>query len=67
MFKDNQNCPHCGVSNFRRSGLRIQDIPHLLLFEMAARCHCCQGRFYVDLSLVARLQRAKRDKAEERD
>ena len=42
-------CPACGAATFRRSRLRLHDLPHLVRLRYPVRCKRCNQRAYAHL------------------
>jgi hypothetical protein len=52
-------CTHCSSTDFRLSGLRRGDIPHLLLMRYPVRCRDCHERLYGGLLYALSLRRSQ--------
>lgn len=53
-------CSVCGVSDFRVSRLREEDIGRLLFLQYPVRCRRCNERSYVHIWHVFKIQRNMR-------
>jgi DNA-directed RNA polymerase subunit RPC12/RpoP len=54
------SCRDCGLSDFRPSRFRKEDVPRLLLFQLPVRCTTCQSRAFVPLPEFLALKRARK-------
>jgi hypothetical protein len=54
-------CQYCSHSEFRRSRLHREDLPHLLALKLPVRCRNCRHRVYANI-FYARLLPAPKEK-----
>jgi hypothetical protein len=56
------SCRDCGLSDFRPSHFRKEDVVRLLLFQFPVRCTNCRSRGFVSLPEFLTLKRARKER-----